>query len=72
MIGVRISAGRLDRRGNCGDPLAFRAKEMVKLPAVDRIFTITEGQGITGALCGGMPCAIKEAAGKPAAPDSPR
>ena len=48
------------------------AKEMVKLPAVDRIFTITEGQGITGALCGGMPCAIKEAAGKPAAPDSPR
>jgi hypothetical protein len=45
---------------------------MVKLPAVDRIFTITEGQGITGALCGGMPCAIKEAAGKPAAPDSPR
>lgn len=32
------------------------AKETVKLPAVDRIFTITEGQGITGALCGGDPC----------------
>ena len=32
------------------------AKEMVKLPAVDRIYTITEGQGITGALCGGTPC----------------
>jgi hypothetical protein len=32
-------------------------KEFVKLPAVDRIFTITEGQGITGALCGGAPCA---------------
>ncbi|MDR3455161.1 MAG: ASPIC/UnbV domain-containing protein, partial [Rhodoferax sp.] len=31
-------------------------KEMVKLPAVDRIYTITEGQGITGALCGGVPC----------------
>jgi hypothetical protein len=31
------------------------AKEMVKLPAVDRIYTITEGQGITGALCGGKP-----------------
>jgi hypothetical protein len=29
----------------------------VKLPAEDRIFTITEGQGITGALCGGKPCA---------------
>jgi hypothetical protein len=27
-------------------------KEMVKLPAVNRIYTITEGQGITGALCG--------------------
>ena len=33
------------------------AKEMVKLPAVDRIYTISEGRGITGALCGGKPCA---------------
>jgi len=33
------------------------AKELVKLPAVDRIYTITEGQGITGALCSGKPCA---------------
>ena len=32
------------------------AKETVKLPAVDRIYTIVEGQGITGALCGGNPC----------------
>jgi hypothetical protein len=32
------------------------AKETIKLPAVDRIFTITEGKGITGALCGGRPC----------------
>ena len=31
------------------------AKEMVKLPAVNRIYTITEGQGITGALCDGNP-----------------
>jgi hypothetical protein len=31
-------------------------KEMVKLPANDRIFTITEGQGITGTLCGQKPC----------------
>jgi hypothetical protein len=28
------------------------AKETVKLPAVDRIFTLTEGKGITGVLCG--------------------
>jgi hypothetical protein len=40
-------------------------KEMVKLPAVDRIYTITEGQGITGALCGGKPC-VAPVAGQPA------
>jgi hypothetical protein len=33
------------------------AKETVKLPAEDRIFTITEGHGITGAFCGGKACA---------------
>ena len=32
------------------------AKENIKLPAVDRIYTIEEGKGITGALCGGKPC----------------
>ena len=32
------------------------ARETVKLPAEDRIFTITEGVGITAALCGGAPC----------------
>ena len=37
------------------------AKEMVKLPAVDRIYTITEGQGITGAMCDGKPCAVAPA-----------
>jgi hypothetical protein len=31
--------------------------EKVKLPVVDRIYTITEGQGITAALCGGKACA---------------
>jgi hypothetical protein len=30
--------------------------ETVRLPEVDRIFTITEGRGITGASCGGQPC----------------
>ncbi|MGA2571132.1 MAG: CRTAC1 family protein [Terracidiphilus sp.] len=30
--------------------------EKVKLPAEDRIFTITEGQGITGVLCAVQPC----------------
>jgi hypothetical protein len=32
------------------------AKETVKLPGVDRIYTITEGKGITGVLCAGKPC----------------
>jgi hypothetical protein len=34
------------------------AKETVKVPAEDRIFTITEGKGITGALCGGKACVV--------------
>ena len=32
------------------------AKQTVKLPAVDRIYTIAEDKGITGALCAGKPC----------------
>jgi hypothetical protein len=42
------------------------AKEIVKLPAVGRIYDITEGRGITGALCGPAPCPLPAAA--PAAP----
>ena len=34
-----------------------RTVEKLKLPAVDRIYTVTEGKGITGALCGGKACA---------------
>jgi hypothetical protein len=30
--------------------------EKIKLPGVDRIFTITEEQGITGVLCAKQPC----------------
>ena len=40
------------------------AQETVKLPAVDRIYTIAEGHGITAALCGRKPCA-------PPAPEAP-
>ena len=45
------------------------AKEIVKLPAVGRIYDITEGRGITGALCGPAPCPLPAAA--PAAPAKP-
>ena len=51
------------------------AKETVKLPAAGRIYTITEGQGITGALCGGSACAVEvpatSAAPAAAAPAKP-
>ena len=32
-------------------------KETIKLSAVDRIYTITEGKGITSSMCAGKPCA---------------
>ena len=35
-------------------------KESVKLPAVDRIYTIAEGKGIVSALCAGKPCAERK------------
>jgi len=31
-------------------------RETIKLPEVDRIYTVTEGNGITGALCGATEC----------------
>jgi hypothetical protein len=34
------------------------AKETLKLPAVDRIYTVVEGKGITAAMCKGKPCAV--------------
>jgi len=49
-LGDSIDAGTAEIHWPSG------AKEMVKLPAVDRIYTITEGQGITSALCSGKPC----------------
>jgi len=38
--------------------------EKVKLPAVDRIYTVTEGRGITDALCGGKSCDGKGGTGR--------
>jgi hypothetical protein len=32
------------------------AKETLKLSAVDRIYTVTEGKGVTAAMCGGEAC----------------
>ncbi|HUD12658.1 MAG TPA: CRTAC1 family protein [Terracidiphilus sp.] len=41
------------------------AVEKVELPAEDRIFTITEGKGITGVLCARQPCLTRPAPKKP-------
>jgi enediyne biosynthesis protein E4 len=41
------------------------AKETLKLPSMDRIFTITEGRGITGVLCTVQPCAGQPATKAP-------
>lgn len=49
-LGDATDAGTAEIRWPSG------TKEFVKLAAVDRIYTITEGKGITGALCGGDPC----------------
>jgi hypothetical protein len=39
-------------------------KETVKLPTLDRIYTIAEGVGITGELCGGKSCTENRVAHK--------
>jgi hypothetical protein len=49
-LGDATDAGSLEIHWPSGD------KEILKLPAVDRIYTITQGKGITGALCGGKSC----------------
>ena len=56
-LGDATDAGSLEIHWPSG------AKENVKLPAVDRIYTINEGKGITGALCGGKPCATEAKSG---------
>jgi enediyne biosynthesis protein E4 len=49
-LGDATDAGSLEIHWPSGD------KETLKLPAIDRIYTITQGKGITGALCGAKSC----------------
>jgi hypothetical protein len=39
--------------------------ETVRVPAVDRIYTVSEGKGITAALCSGSPCPVPHPLGPP-------
>ena len=54
-LGDAVNGGSLEIHWPSG------AKETVVLPAVDRIYTITEGKGITGSLCAGKTCDEKAA-----------
>jgi hypothetical protein len=56
-LGDAIDAGTVEIHWRSG------TKETIKLPAVDRIYTITEGKGIVGALCGGTPCVVASSSG---------
>jgi hypothetical protein len=64
-LGAAIDAGTTEIRWPSGHT------EMVRLPAADIIYTITEGKGITGALCNGSPCPIPQPAAPPPASPVP-
>ncbi len=51
-LGTATDAGAVEIQWPSG------RKETVRLPAVDIIYSITEGNGITGALCAGKPCPV--------------
>jgi len=61
-LGDATDAGTAEIRWPSG------AVEMVKLPAVDRIYTVTEGKGITGTQCVGAGCGLASAAKRRATP----
>jgi hypothetical protein len=61
-LGESKSAGTAEIRWPSG------RRETVPLPAVDRIYSITEGKGITGALCRGEPCAVEQVREMPKQP----
>ena len=49
-LGVSTDAGSVEVQWPSG------RKETIRLPAADRVYTITEGTGITEELCAGKPC----------------
>ncbi len=53
---VHFGLGDASDPGNIEIHWPSGAKETVKLPAVDRIYTLTEGDGITDMLCGRKSC----------------
>jgi hypothetical protein len=53
---VHFGLGDSEQAGTLEIHWPSGAKETIKLPGVDRIYTITEGKGITAAVCGDKPC----------------
>jgi hypothetical protein len=58
-LGDATEAGSLEIRWPSG------VKEAMKLGGVDRVYTITEGAGITGELCAGRGCGASRRKSKP-------
>ena len=58
-LGAAIDAGTAEIRWPSG------RTETVRLPAPDTIYTITEGKGITAAMCNGKPCPVPKPAAQP-------
>ncbi len=53
---VHFGLGSLDKIDKLEIHWPSGTVETVKPPGVDRIYTISEGKGITGAMCDGKPC----------------
>ena len=53
---VHFGLGNLDKVDQLEIHWPSGSVEKMTLPAVDRIYSITEGKGITGAMCDGKPC----------------
>ncbi len=53
---VHFGLGDLDRVDEVEIHWPSGTVEKIKLPFVDRIYTVAEGKGITGAMCDGKPC----------------
>jgi hypothetical protein len=64
-LGDATSAGVVEIRWPSG------RRESIRLRGIDRIYSITEGKGIVGALCGGKPCALERTSAAPRAAAKP-
>jgi len=53
---VHFGLGDAEQAGSVEIHWPSGVKETIKLTGVDRIYTITEGHGITGDVCGNDPC----------------